>query len=264
MILTMDEKSTREDKMPMGHPALTRDRFDAVLFDLDGVLTATAKVHAACWKKVFDAFLRKKAESEGKPFEPFQIDSDYRQYVDGKPRYDGVRDFLTSRGIRLPEGSREDPPGHNTVCALGNSKDELIAQIMETEGVDPYEDAISLVRALRDLGIKTGVVSSSRHCDRALAAAGIDEFFDVRVDGNVVQELGLPGKPAPDSFLEAARRLGVAPDRTAVVEDAISGIMAGRAGNFALVVGVSRKDDADVLKESGAHVVLTDLRDLIL
>jgi beta-phosphoglucomutase family hydrolase len=245
-------------------PALTRDRFDAVLFDLDGVLTATARVHAACWKKVFDAFLEQRAKAEGKPYEPFRIDPDYFQYVDGKPRYDGVRDFLSSRGIRLPEGSPEDLPGLDTVCALGNGKDELIAQTMETEGVDTYEDAVSLVRRLRELGIRTGVVSSSRNCARALEAAGIAELFEVRVDGKVIQDLKLPGKPAPDSFLEAARRLHVTPDRTAVVEDAISGVRAGLAGNFGLVVGISRKNDTEALKKNGAHIVLTDLRELIV
>jgi beta-phosphoglucomutase family hydrolase len=251
------------DKMQDAYPVLTRDQFDAVLFDLDGVLTATAKVHAACWKRVFDAFLVERAKAAGKQFEPFRIDPDYYLHVDGKPRYDGVRDFLSSRGIWLPEGSREDPPGHDTVCALGNGKDELVAEMMESEGVDAYEDAVLLVRRLRQLGIKTGVVSSSRHCARALEAAGIAELFEVRVDGQVIQELGLPGKPAPDSFLEAARRLQTPPHRTAVVEDAISGIKAGRAGHFALVIGVSRKNDAAALMESGAHVVLTDLRDLM-
>lgn len=249
--------------MESTRPVLTKERFDAVLFDLDGVLTATAKVHAACWKKVFDAFLKARAEAEGVPFEPFEIDPDYHLYVDGKSRYDGVRDFLASRNIRLPEGSRGDAPGHGTVCAVGNGKDELVTGIMETEGVDPYEDAVPLVRALVEQGIKTGVVSSSLQCARALEAAGIAELFQVRVDGMVIQEMALAGKPAPDSFLEAARRLDVQPERTAVVEDAISGVKAGRAGNFALVVGVARKGDAEALEKSGAHLVLEDLRDLI-
>jgi beta-phosphoglucomutase family hydrolase len=251
-----------EEEMESACPTLTKDRFDAVLFDLDGVLTATARVHAACWKKVFDAFLEERARDEGKQFEPFRIDPDYGLYVDGKPRYDGVRDFLASRGIYLPAGSREDPPGHDTVCALGNRKDGLIAATMQAEGVEAYEDAVSLVRRLRKLGIKTGVVSSSRHCARALEAAGIAALFETMVDGNVIQELGLPGKPAPDPFLEAARRLDAPPERTAVVEDAISGVKAGCAGGFGLVIGVARKDDASELKESGAHVVVTDLRNL--
>jgi beta-phosphoglucomutase family hydrolase len=249
--------------MKSAFPALTKDRFDAVLFDLDGVLTATAKVHAACWKKVFDAFLEERARSEGTQFQPFLIDRDYDLYVDGKPRYDGVRDFLSSRSIHLPEGSREDPPGHDTVCALGNKKDGLIAAVMQAEGVEAYEDAVSLVRRLLKLGIKTGVVSSSRHCGQALEAAGIAQLFEDMVDGKVIQDLGLPGKPAPDPFLEAARRLGVSPERTAVVEDAISGVKAGRAGGFALVIGVARKNDAEALKESGADVVAADLRTLI-
>jgi beta-phosphoglucomutase family hydrolase len=249
--------------MEIVNPKFTKGRLDAVLFDLDGVLTATAKVHAACWKKVFDRFLKKRAEELGAAFEPFEIDPEYPLYVDGKPRYDGVRDFLASRGIRLPEGTRQDPPGYDTVCALGNSKDELIAGIMETEGVSPYPDAVELVRWLLDQRIRTAVVSSSRHCSQALKAAGIAPLFQVTVDGKLIQELNLPGKPAPDSFLEAARRLSVAPDRAAVVEDAISGVQAGRAGNFALVIGVARKNDAEVLKVSGAHIVLSDLRDLI-
>jgi HAD superfamily hydrolase (TIGR01509 family) len=253
----------KELEMESPHPTLTRSLLDAVLFDLDGVLTATAKVHAACWKKVFDAFLKARAEAEGKRFEPFRIDADYPAYVDGKPRNDGVRDFLRSRNIHLPEGSPEDPPGDHSVCALGNGKDALIAAVMEAEGVDPYEDAVLLVRSLIHQGIKTAVVSSSRHCARALKAAGIENLFEVRIDGVVVQEMKLRGKPAPDSFLEAARRLYVVPERTAVVEDAISGIQAGKAGHFILVIGVARKNDAEALKKSGADIVLTDLRNLI-
>lgn len=253
----------REVEMESPHNLLTPSLLDAILFDLDGVLTKTAKIHAACWKRVFDAFLNERADAEGKPFEPFRIDTDYPTYVDGKSRYDGVRDFLASRDIILAEGSPEDPPGHYSVCALGNGKDELIAAVMESEGVQPYEDAVALVRNLVKHGVKMGVVSSSRHCAQALKAAGIDRYFDVRIDGIIIQEMQLPGKPAPDSFLEAARRLGAAPERTAVIEDAISGIQAGRAGNFFLVVGVARKNNADILTRNGADIVVTDLRNLL-
>lgn len=242
---------------------LTIERYDAVLFDLDGVLTATARVHAACWKKTFDRFLKERAEQRGEVFQPFRIDPDYLLHVDGKPRYDGVRDFLHSRGISLPEGSPGDSPGHYSVCALGNSKDGFIAEAIRTEGVDAYEDAVVLVRNLIDQGIRTAVVSSSRHCAQALEAAGIDGLFEVRVDGITLHEKGLAGKPAPDSFLEAAHLLGVDRGRSAVIEDAISGIRAGVAGGFALVVGVDRKNDAASLLESGAHIVVTDLRELM-
>ncbi len=200
--------------------------FDAVLFDLDGVLTRTASVHAAAWKKLFDGFLEKRAAETGKPFVPFDIDADYHRYVDGKPRYDGVVAFPASRGIELQLGAPEDGPDAQSVYALGNLKDRYFLQQMEQHGVEPYEAAIALVRTLRAQEIKTAVVSSSNNCAAVLEAAGTAQLFDTRVDGTDVTRLELKGKPAPDAFLEAARRLGVEPARAVVVEDAIVGVEA--------------------------------------
>jgi beta-phosphoglucomutase family hydrolase len=250
--------------MEMVEVDITREKYDAVLFDLDGVLTDTAKVHATCWKRLFDAFLKKRAEAKDFPFAPFDIDTDYRLYVDGKPRYDGVRDFLKSRGVNLEEGSIEDPPGDQTIAALGNRKDEMVKAAIDEEGVKAYESSVTLVRRLHEVGIRCAVVSSSYNCERALKAADIADLFDERIDGQVIDGLGLRGKPAPDAFLEAARRLEVKPARTVVVEDAISGVQAGRAGKFALVIGVARKGDAAELGLSGAHVVVQDLEQLPL
>jgi alpha,alpha-trehalase len=242
---------------------LTRDRFDAVLFDLDGVLTDTARLHAAAWKRMFDAYLAERAERTGEPFRPFDIGADYAAYVDGKPRFDGVRDFLKGRGIALPEGAADDPPSRETVCGLGNRKNELVNETMASEGVEAYPGSVALVRELRARGMKTAVVTSSGNCETVLAAARIADLFDTRVDGNDLGELGLAGKPAPDAFLEAARRVGVDAKRAVVVEDAISGVQAGRAGGFGLVIGVARKDNAQALAENGADVVVNDLAELL-
>lgn len=244
-------------------PPLVPERFDAVLFDLDGVLTDTAKVHASCWKRMFDGYLRRRAEKLGEPFEPFDIDADYKLYVDGKPRYEGVRSFLASRRIELPYGTPDDPPGAETVCGLGNRKNALIQEVLAAEGVAVYQSSVELVRRLRQAGIRTAVVSSSKNCQAILAAAGIEELFDERVDGTTAARQGLAGKPAPDTFLDAARRLEAAPGRTAVVEDALSGVQAGRAGGFALVIGVDRHGDAEALRRSGADLVVTDLAELL-
>jgi beta-phosphoglucomutase family hydrolase len=244
-------------------PRISRDRFDAVIFDLDGVLTDTARVHAASWKRMFDAFLRRRAEVRGEPFRAFEVDPDYRLYVDGKPRYDGVRDFLESRGIELPEGSRDDPPDRETVCGLGNRKNELVVDAIGSGGVDAYPGSMALVRHVLDAGLRTAVVSASTNCAAVLEAAKIADLFEVRVDGVVLERRGLPGKPQPDSFLEAARELGVEPGRSVVVEDALAGVEAGRAGGFGLVVGVARKDDEAALAEKGADVVVHDLAELI-
>ena len=233
-------------------------RYDAVLFDLDGVLTDTAGVHADCWKRTFDEFLSR----SGDPFQPFDIGSDYRLYVDGKRRYDGVRDFLHSRGVDLPEGSPDDPPDAETVCGVGNRKNVLVNRALEEGGVEVYPGSVALVRALRAAGKTTGVVSSSANCAAVLRAAGIEDLFDVRVDGKVAAELGLPGKPAPDTFLQAARELGVDAARAVVVEDAISGVEAGRNGSFGLVIGVARHGEPEVLREKGADVVVSDLGEL--
>ena len=235
----------------------------ACLFDLDGVLTQTAKVHAAAWKEMFDAFLRKRAAQTGGNFEPFDPVADYDEYVDGKPRYDGVRSFLTARGITLPEGTPDDPPDAVTVHGLGNRKNELVLAMIERQGVQVYEGSVRYVRAVRDAGLGRAVVTSSANADEVLAAAGIDDLFDVRIDGVVAAREHLQGKPAPDTFLAAARALEVARDRAAVFEDALAGVAAGRAGRFGLVVGVDRVGQADELLKHGADVVVSDLSELL-
>ena len=242
---------------------ITPQKFDAVLFDMDGVLTATAKVHAASWKRMFDDFLVKRAVETGEPFKPFDIKTDYKLYVDGKLRDEGVRSFLESRGINLPFGDTGDPPDRETVCGLGNRKNELVNKIIETEGVDIYEGSIALVRLLRSKGIKIAVVSASKNCEAVLQVTGITDLFDVMVDGNVAARLDLPGKPAPDTFLQAAKMLDTEPQRAVVVEDAISGVQAGRAGNFGLVIGVDRHGEPDSLKNNGADIVVDDLDKLV-
>ena len=240
---------------------LSADRFDAVLFDLDGVLTDTAAVHARAWKTMFDGFLRDWTRRHGQSFSPFTSD-DYRAYVDGKPREDGVRSFLRSRGIQVPEGDRGDPPDMETVHGLGNRKNDLVDRLLDDEGVVRYEGSVRLIKQLRDQGIKLGVVSSSGNCAAVLEAAGMGDLFDARVDGVVAAERGLPGKPAPDPFLAAAADLGATPARTVVVEDAISGVRAGRAGGFGLVIGVDRAGDPDMLRGNGADLVVSDLGEL--
>lgn len=249
--------------MSSNKPSVTSDSFDAVLFDLDGVLTATAKIHAACWKKTFDDYLQQHAAKTNKPFQPFDLDEDYSLYVDGKPRYDGVKSFLESRGIQLPYGDPRDPPDLETICGIGNRKEEMVIKTLKTEGVEVYEGSVAWVRHLRQAGIKTAVVSSSKECLAVLKAGGIDGLFDVRVDGHVVEDLKLPGKPAPDTYLRAAALLDTPPRRAVVVEDALSGVQAGRNGGFGLVLGVDRKGHADALRENGADVVVTDLKEML-
>mgnify|MGYP001214346701 CR=1 FL=1 len=239
-----------------------RADFDAAIFDLDGVVTQTARVHAAAWKRVFDEFLRRRAAAEGAAFRPFDIATDYLRYVDGKPRYDGVAGFLDSRGIRLPHGDVSDPPDRETVCGLGNRKNRAFQESLETSGVPVFDTTVAFVRALRRRGIKTALVSSSRNARKVLAIAGLADLFDVCIDGEDVLRLGLRGKPAPDLFLLAAQRLAIAPDRAIVVEDALSGVAAGRAGGFARVVGVDRKGRAADLRQNGANIVVQDLADL--
>ena len=243
--------------------AIIRDQYDAVLFDLDGVITDTANMHAACWKQMFDEYLQKRAAERGEPFCPFQLATDYRLYVDGKPRFDGVRDFLTSRGIQLPEGSQNDPPQAETVGGLGNRKNELVNKVIEEVGVKPYEGTVKLIHQLRHQGFKIAVVTSSQNCEAVLKAAKLDAFFEVRIDGNTIHAQHLAGKPAADTFLTAAHALGVDPTRAVVVEDAISGVEAGRNGNFGLVIGVARKGNAEELRHHGAHLVVNDLGELV-
>jgi beta-phosphoglucomutase family hydrolase len=249
----------RDDKKRI----ITRDRFDAVLFDLDGVLTATAKVHATCWKRMFDAFLEQWAETSDEPFRPFDIATDYKLYVDGRLRYDGAQAFLESRGIHLPHGNPTDPPSHETICGLGNQKDELLFSVLESEGVEVYKGGVALARHLRNQGFSTAVVSASKSCAAVLEAGGISDLFDARIDGEVAERLELPGKPAPDMFLKAAGLLGVSPDRAVVVEDAISGVEAGRNGGFGLVIGVDHTGNEEALRQHGAHIVVQDLGELL-
>lgn len=243
--------------------AITHERYDAVLLDLDGVITDTASIHAASWKRMFDEYLRSRSSRTGEPFRPFDIATDYKLHVDGKPRYDGVRDFLRSRAIDLPEGTADDPPLRETVRGLGNRKNELVNAAIADEGVEVYQGTVKWVHWLHDEGFKTAVVTSSQNCDAVLEAAGLGDLFEVRVDGNTIHEQELDGKPAPDAFLAAAKLLGVTPKRAVVVEDAISGVEAGRDGRFGLVIGVARKGNNDELKRHGADLVVNDLAELL-
>ena len=250
-------------QQPDGRYVVGRDQYDAVLFDLDGVVTNTAKLHAACWKQMFDEYLKKRATERGEPFRPFDLAVDYRLYLDGKPRFDGVRDFLASRGIQLPEGESDDPPQAETVRGLGNRKNKLVSDAIKRIGVEAYEGSVRFIDQLRADKFKIALVTSSENCAAVLKAAKLESFFDVRVDGHMVEKQNLAGKPAPDTFLMAARLLGVEPRRAVVVEDAISGVQAGSRGNFGLVIGVARKGDADELKKNGADVVVNDLSELV-
>jgi beta-phosphoglucomutase family hydrolase len=235
----------------------------ALLFDLDGVLTQTAKVHAAAWKEMFDEYLRERAQRTGEPFRPFDAHADYDAYVDGKPRYDGVRSFLASRGIDLPQGTPDDPPGKETVDGLGNRKNELVLKLIHDQGVQPYEGSVRFVRAAIEAGYPRAVVSSSTNCRDVLRAAGIDDLFDTIVDGVVAEREQLRGKPAPDTFLAAARALGKQAAESAVFEDALAGVEAGRAGGFGWVVGVDRVGQRDALLAHGADIVVEDLAELL-
>jgi beta-phosphoglucomutase family hydrolase len=239
------------------------DQVRACLFDLDGVLTKTATVHAAAWKQMFDDYLRQRAQRTGEPFVAFDTDSDYGEYVDGKPRYDGVRSFLASRGIELPEGEEDDPPTAETVHGLGNRKNELVLKVIREDGVEAYPGSVRYLEAVRDAGLKRAVVSSSINCRDVLVAAGIEQLFEARIDGVVAEREHLKGKPAPDTYLAGARALGVGPEEAAVFEDALAGVEAGRAGKFACVVGVDRVDHADALREHGATTVVEDLAELL-
>ena len=235
----------------------------ACLFDLDGVLTETAKVHAAAWKQMFDPYLRDRSAKAHQPFVPFDQVADYDTYVDGKPRYDGVRSFLGSRDIELPSGEPSDSPDRETIDGLGNRKNELVLQLIKERGVQPYEGSVRYVRAIRQAGLRSAVVSSSTNCREVLKAAGLDGLFDKRIDGIVAQRENLKGKPAPDTYLAAARELGLEPKQAAVFEDALAGVAAGRAGAFGFVVGVDRGGQADALRQHGADVVVSDLADLL-
>jgi beta-phosphoglucomutase family hydrolase len=247
------------DRSSLGLPP----NIEACLFDLDGVLTQTAKVHARAWKEMFDTFLADRAEKTGGIFRPFNEVDDYDQYVDGKPREEGVSSFLASRQISLPEGSEDDPPEAESNHGLGNRKDRLFLQLIHTQGVEAFEGSVRYLHAARKARLRMAVVSSSRNCDEVLRAARLQGLFDAQVDGNVAHARGLAGKPAPDTYLEAARMLSMTPPQSAVYEDALAGVEAGRAGGFGVVVGVDRAGQAAALREHGADIVVKDLADLM-
>lgn len=248
-----------EPRTSLGLPPQVR----ACLFDLDGVLTRTADVHAAAWKETVDAFLAERSARTGEPFVPFELTSDYRRYVDGKQRADGVRSFLSSRHITLPEGKPDDPPAVDSVHGLGNRKNERLLARLAREGVCTYEGSVAYVRAVRAAGLRTAVVSASANCLEVLTASGIEALFEARIDGLVARRDRLRGKPAPDTYLAAARALRVQPSQAAIFEDALAGIAAGRNGRFAFVVGVDRTGDAESLRAEGADIVVRDLLDLL-
>jgi beta-phosphoglucomutase family hydrolase len=235
----------------------------ACLFDLDGVLTDTASVHARSWKTMFDRFLRARALREGVAFVPFDAVADYDEHVDGRERLDGVRSFLASRGIELPEGTADDPPDAGTIGGLANRKNELVLATIHRDGIAAFDGSVRFVRAVRDAGLRRAVVSASANCREVLEAAGIADLFEVRVDGIVAERERLRGKPAPDTYLRAAAQLDTEPAAAAVFEDALAGVEAGRAGGFGLVVGVDRVGQADALRRRGADVVVSDLAELL-
>jgi beta-phosphoglucomutase family hydrolase len=245
--------------MTLGLPAGIR----GCLFDLDGVLTKTAAVHDAAWKEMFDDYLRKRARQASQPFVPFDPAGDYDEYVDGKPRADGTRSFLASRGIDLPDGSADDPPDAQTIRGLGNRKNEILLRRIREDGVEAYEGSVRYVRAARDAGLRRAVVSSSANCRDVLVAAGIADLFEERIDGVVAEREHLKGKPAPDTFLAGARALGLEPAAAAVFEDALAGVAAGRAGHFGYVIGVDRADHGAALRAHGADIAVADLAELL-
>ncbi len=243
----------------LGLPAKVR----ACLFDLDGVLTDTASVHNKAWKVMFDAYLAERAKRTGEKFVPFDSDADYRNYVDGKKREDGVRSFLASRGIQLPDGNPDDPDDAETVFGLGNRKNEMFQKVLHDDGVEVFDGSRRYLEAVSAAGLSIAVVSSSANTREVLEITGLDRFAQQRVDGITLRDEHIAGKPAPDSYLRGAQLLDVAPDAAAVFEDALSGVAAGRAGNFGFVVGVDRVGQADELRRNGADVVVADLAELL-
>jgi len=236
---------------------------EACLFDLDGVLTNTATIHAQAWKQTFDAFLCARALRNGADFVEFDPVDDYDRYVDGKERLDGIRSFLASRGIAVPEGTRDDPAEAETIHGLGNGKNELVLAVLDHDGVEVFEGSARFVRAVRDAGLRRAVVTASANCSEVLEKAGIAELVEVRVDGIVAEQEHLRGKPAPDMYLAAAARLAVEPGRAAVFEDALAGVAAARAGEFGVIVGVDRSGQAEALRSGGADVIVSDLGELL-
>ena len=257
-----EQRPPTDARVPRPARILT-DGVDAVIFDMDGVMTDTAVVHADAWKRLFDEYLEERHRRTGESWKPFDAGEDYRRFVDGKPRYDGVDSFLRSRGVALPWGDPSDASDRETVCGLGNRKDGYFRESLRQAGAKSFSSSVALVRALAAAGIRTAIVSASRNMTEVLDAARVSDLFTVRVSGVDADRLGLSGKPDPAIFLEAARRLDVRPDRAAVVEDALAGVEAGRRGHFGLVVGVDRLDQAEALRAAGADVVVRDLGDLL-
>lgn len=256
----MMEKTSAKARCPvLGLP----EQITACLFDLDGVLTDTASVHKKAWKAMFDEYLKARAARTGEPFVAFDIDDDYLRYVDGKRRQDGVRSFLGSRGIELPEGTPDDGTDADTVEGLGNRKNAAFHETLKKDGVEVFEGSRRYLQAVTDAGLRRAVVSSSANTEEVLKITGLDTYVEVRVDGVTMRDENLPGKPAPDSFLRAAELLGVSPAQAAVFEDALAGVAAGRAGNFGFVVGVDRVGQAEQLRHDGADIVVTDLAELM-
>src|SRR6516164_5083382 len=239
------------------------DGIRGCLFDLDGVITKTATVHDAAWQEMFDSYLRERSRQTGEPFVPFDPVADYENFVDGKPRADGTRSFLRSRGIELPEGDPGDPPDALTVHGLSDRKNEILLRRIHSAGVETYPGSVRYVRAARDAGLRRAVVTSSANCREVLAAAHIEDLFEARIDGLVAEREHLRGKPAPDTFLAGARALRLEPGEAVVFEDALAGVAAGRAGRFGCVVGVDRLGQAGALREHGADVVVADLAELL-
>lgn len=239
------------------------DRYDAWLFDLDGVITDTARIHAKAWKEAFDDFLKKRAVETNEPFREFTVEHDYHTYVDGKPRYEGVDSFLRSRGIQLPWGEVDDGPEQDTVCGIGNRKNVRFNEIIQTDGADVFERSVELIRTLKGKGKRVAVVTSSKNCTTILKSVGLQDLFEAQVDGIYAAEHKIAGKPKPDTYLAAAKLLGATAETSVVVEDALSGVEAGRAGNFGLTLGIDRHGEPEKLLESGADIVVSDLGELL-
>lgn len=236
--------------------------FDAVIFDMDGVITKTALTHAAAWKKMFDEYLRKREAEHGEKFVEFTHENDYLPYVDGKPRYKGVASFLESRGINIPFGTPDDTPGEETVCGLGNSKNDAFNEVLQKEGAEVYPSTEELIKELKSAEIKLGVASSSKNCKPVLERVNLLNIFDARVDGVVSAKLGLQGKPEPDIFTTACDMVKKSYKKSIVVEDAVSGVQAGKKGNFGLTIGIARENNSEELKKAGADIVVTDLEEI--
>jgi len=232
--------------------------FEAAVFDVDGVITKTAVVHAAAWKEMFDEYLKLREERDGEPFREFTYEGDYLTYVDGKPRYKGVQSFLESRGIHIDFGDVDDQPGEETVCGLGNRKNAAFTKVLREKGVEVYQSTVDLINELKAKGIRIGAASSSKNCQYILETAKLKDLFETRVDGIVSEELGLKGKPEGDIFVKAAQDIGARPDKSIIIEDAVSGVQAGVNGKFGLVIGVARENNEEDLKLNGADVVITD------